>query len=270
MDPNPFEGHSALEKTTLALALGVAGLYLLAQWSARLASFLTGELPPFLAFVALTLGVLALSKAGLAHENPSKMWFFVHGTWLGYTIGVLLRFLSEVSWALNPLLLGFPRHPSIADAFWFASFLPFLAALLLQAWPFREAFSGRDLRISLAITTLTMVTILTIAFTVAKEFLTLDFTSQLVALAYLMLDLLLLFVAVPIVLFFRNGTYWRPFMFIMLGIILNVAGDVFYAMAYLMGTYYEAHPLNLLYVWSYLAVMLGFYERFRQFKSSAS
>jgi hypothetical protein len=57
-------------------------------------------------------------------------------------------------------------------------------------------------------------------------------------------------------------------MFIMLGIILNVAGDVFYAMAYLMGTYYEANPLNLLYVWSYLAVILGFYERFRQFKSS--
>lgn len=112
------------------------------------------------------------------------MWFFIHGTWLGYTVGMLLRLLSEISWALNPLWLGFPRHPSFADALWFASYIPFLVALLLQAWPFRDAFSGRDLRISLAVTILTMIVILIIASTVVKGSLTLDLTSQLVALVF--------------------------------------------------------------------------------------
>jgi hypothetical protein len=48
----------------------------------------------------------------------------------------------------------------------------------------------------------------------------------------------------------------------MLGINLNMGGDVLYAVAYMLGTFYEALPLSLLYDWSCVAIMLGFYERF--------
>lgn len=91
-----------------------------------------------------------------------------------------------------------------------------------------------------------------------------DPLSQSLALTYLVFDLSLFCIIVPVASLFARGTFWRPFLLVMLGFILNLVGDAVYAWANLVGTYYAAHPLNLLYHWSYLLVVLGFYERFTQ------
>jgi len=84
-----------------------------------------------------------------------------------------------------------------------------------------------------------------------------------VGLAYPLLDVALLIIAVPILFLFRRGTFWRPFLFVTIGLLLTFLADVLFTWATLSGAYYDGSYLELFFHWSYLTLAYGFYLRFR-------
>jgi hypothetical protein len=84
-----------------------------------------------------------------------------------------------------------------------------------------------------------------------------------VSLAYPFLDTLLLAVAIPVFLVFRKGSYWRPTLFVILGIMLQLVGDLLFNQAFFSGTYYAGSPTDLIFDYSYLMLALGFYKGLR-------
>jgi hypothetical protein len=72
-----------------------------------------------------------------------------------------------------------------------------------------------------------------------------------------------LIVALPVLFLYGRGTFWRPFLFVTIGLVLTFIGDILFTWTSLNGTYYNGSYLELFFHWSYLALAYGFYVRFR-------
>jgi len=82
--------------------------------------------------------------------------------------------------------------------------------------------------------------------------------------AYPILDIGLFAVAFSILLIFFKGTIGKAWLFLTGGIILNIAADLLFNYAELQGFYYEGHPLELFWLWGYVAFLVGFYIHKRE------
>ena len=243
----------------LLIAAAVIGVvYMLTQADRPLLYQLSNGLPPILAFVAFAMAAAGLIRNGVRKgDRISTVWF-------GYSIGILFWFLGESTWAIYALWFSNPDpFPSIADVFWLAGYVPLIFAILIMAWPFRDFLASRKM-LTVILTTLVSAGLL-LAILIPTTYASLgnDFVSVVVGLSYPLLDVGLLAIALPVLFLYGRGTFWRPFLFITVGLILTFIGDILFGWTSLNGTYYDGSFLELFFHWSYLALAYGFYLRFK-------
>jgi hypothetical protein len=92
-----------------------------------------------------------------------------------------------------------------------------------------------------------------------------ELPARLANLAYSTLDVIALAIAIPAFVIFMKGTFWRPFLVLVFGVILALVAQVLFAIAAMNGTYYPGHVSDLIYDWGFLSAALGFYLRRKQF-----
>lgn len=254
-------GHIPDKGISIMLALAaVTGIgYLLAQTNEEFLYLLSNGLPPLLAFAVVVTAMAGLIRYGVSMKNRVSI------VWLGYSLGMLLWLLGESTWAVYTLWYSIPiPFPSPADVFWLAGYVPLMCAMVIQAWPFREFFASRKMLalISLVLVTAGLLLVALIPPTYASEIGN-SLIEVVVSLAYPLFDVGLLVVALPLLFLYGRGTFWRPFLFVTVGLILAFFGDILFSWATLSGVYYNGSYLELFFHWSYLAIGYGFYRRFR-------
>ena len=242
---------------TLAVVIGV--VYVLAQTDSGFLYVLSNGLPPFLAFAAF-----ATATAGLIH-NGVNMKSRVSSVWVGYTLGVLFWFLGEFTWAVYALWYSIPDpFPSVADVFWLVGYAPLICAIAVQSWPFRGFLTSRRMvPVILAVFALAGLALVVLIPQTYLSAIGQDFGTVFFSLAYPLLDVALLVIALPVLFLFGKGTFWRPFLFVTVGLILTFLGDILFSWTTLNGTYYDGSYLELFFHGSYLALAYGFYLRFK-------
>jgi len=237
---------------TLLAALFLAGVFIFGQWQRSLLSFISDLLSPIIAIVAVVSAVTAVAVIGVRGNRLAVVWFSL-------MLGVVLWFVSEVVWAIYPVILGVSTpFPSVADVFGLIGYAPILIGLGLQAWPFGENFRTKRMLSAILVTIcggLLALIILTRAVSSSET----SLLALIVGYAYPILDFVTLTVAVPVLLVLRRGTFWRPFLFLVLGLVLALSAHMLSAWATANGSYYSGHPLELLFDWGYLSAALGFY-----------
>jgi hypothetical protein len=243
----------------MACAVVIGIVYVLAQTDRGFLYIVSNGLPPFLAFAAF-----ATATAGLVH-NGVNMKNRVSSVWIGYSLGVLFWFLGEFTWAVYALWYSTPiPYPSLADGFWLAGYVPLLCAIVVQSWPFHEFLTSRKmLPVILAVFVLAVLLLVVLIPATYSSAIGQDFVTVVISLAYPLLDVALLVFALPVLFLFGKGTFWRPFLWVTVGLILTFLGDILFSWATLNGTYYDGSYLELLFHWSYLALAYGFYLRFK-------
>ena len=252
----------ALDKGMIVVLISAAAVgivYFLARTNDSFLYLLSNGLPPLVAFAAFVPAAAGLVRNGVRIKDRVSV------VWLGYSLGVLLWFLGESTWAVYALWYSVPiPFPSIADGFWLAGYIPLTYAIVIQVWPFREFLSSRKmLTVILAVFVLAgLLLAALIPATYASE-IGKNSVSVTVGLAYPLLDVALLVVAVPVLFLFGMGKFWRPFLFVTVGMILTFLGDVLFSWATLNGVYYDGSFLELFFHWAYLMLAYGFYLRFR-------
>ena len=243
---------------TLIVTVLIGALYYFGQWDPVFLYVAGNALPPILALTAVMMALLALKKSKLNWKD--RYWV----VWTSYAAGMSLWFLGELVWAIYALLLNVPvPYPSIADIFWLAGYPFFFWALFVQVWPFKEAFSRRSKilgPLSMLVIAAGILSVLLPSILATEE----SLPSIIIAVAYPVFDVFLLAVAVPVLLLFKQGKFWKPIVFVILGIIMTLVGDLWFAFVTLTGSYFNGHPLEVLFLWSYLAFALGFYMKLRQ------
>jgi hypothetical protein len=244
----------------LVTDLLLAAVYALAQSQRSLPPLVSGVALPVVSIAALTFAILNETAIGISKNRLSIVW-------LCFTLGLVGWFLSELAWVLYPIILGTPTPtPSIADAFGLGAYAPVLFGLGVQAWPFGENFRTRPILVA----TLAAIAVgIAVFAALIPSILSISGggLDVLVDCTYATLDLVTLIIAMPSLLVFRSGTWWRPFLVLCSGLVLALSGHLLSAWTDLNGSYYPGHPLDLLFAWGYLSAALGFYLMWKKIKA---
>jgi len=228
-------------RLVLAAAITVVFVYLYGEWNSEILQVISSGLPSLLSFAAAFIAFVALLRNGVKRGDR---WTWI---WACASLAMFLVFLGELVDVFYSLILRVPIPvPSVADVFFFAAYPFFLWALLSLMWPFRGALSTKDLALGLAVPVLVVLVLAFVSLPyVAQEH---TLASAVVSLAYPFLDVIMLCTAIPAFLVIREGTFWRPARFLIIGVTLILAGDILFDYSFLRGMGYPppSHPFEIL------------------------
>lgn len=202
------------------------------------------------------LGLLAVRELGFRGK-----FGFVQ---LGLFLAVFLWFLGETGWGIYEIFLHVEvPYPSLADVFYLAGYLPAAVGMMQFLWFFRKPFTPRRL----AVVFLSGLVIVGASWVVLYAPLTesADILTKMMDVGYPVLDVLLIVLAIMMAMAFADGSISKAWLWIAVGLLLNAVGDIAFSYGTLMGWYYSGHPMELLYLWGYLSLGLGFAQQAKAF-----
>jgi len=244
---------------TLIFAISLTMVYYFQSYYANLMNFFSSVFPLFMASVAVAASGFALRIYWKNLEsNLSRIW-------LGFSLGMILWFLGELSWALNTLIFDIKLpYPSVADVYRLAGYGFLFFAIFTYIRIFRSVISKRVLATaSFFVLPTSMGIIPLLLLSISTKASGANMATLFVGLAYPLLDLILFAQAMLGLLVFtttglrgRLGSVW---LLINTGVIMNVFGDMLFSYTNMQNTYNNGHPLELFFHLGYLFFTVSFY-----------
>ena len=207
--------------------------------------------------VFVTVTIVALIRFGFEGSIHGLAWMAFAGFAVSWVIG------NNV-WTLEELFFEEEPYPSAADIFYLIGY-PFLLMFLVQYLvPMRMAITKNMVLTSLVFSVVVLGLFLYVLwYSDTSELLFVDAFS----LAYPLADIFVLFPSiVGLILFFRGKTNFMWSM-ILFGIVLNTLADIWfmYLQVYQGESYYTGHPVEILFLSSYVFMMFGVYHHIKTF-----
>jgi hypothetical protein len=243
------------------LAVAFAVFYFVAQsWGQELLVVSTDLVFILVSGACSFLSFLLVHRWGL----KSKLGIVRFGLFLA----VFLWFLGESVWGVYEIVLHVNvPYPSVADVFYFGGYIPALLGLVQFLWFFKETSTPRKLALAaLSGLAIALVSGAILLYPLMNE--SADALTKLFDVSYPLLDASLVALAVMVAITFEKGRFANDWLWIALGISLNGVADMAFSYGTLVGWYYSGHPIELLYVWSYLCLGLGFAHQTRKLPSA--
>lgn len=184
--------------------------------------------------------------------------------WLSFALGAGLWLAAEIVWAAYYFVwqVDVP-YPSAADFFYLGGYFPFGAGILLYLWGFRRGLTAKRFAVAGVAIAASVVTALWIV--VSAELASNTSGVQFVVdLAYPVLDLSLLSLAVLSIAVFGRGHVAKWWALIAAGAGLYVIGDEYFLFQIAVGSYYNGSLDDLAFLLAYLTLALGFYTHRRE------
>jgi len=212
-------------------------------------------IPVTAAFVILSIIIfLRFKKTG----NHGKAWLLFLGTAISW-------FIAETTWTVYELVYHLDPFPSAADVFYIAGY-PFLFLFsLFYLKPFKKLISRKMILCA---------SIISISVLIPNLYMTVNNNSDesefAIALGatYPIADAIILAPAlIGIFLFFRGEVNFL-WTLLLIGILFQVIGDTGFQYFTLDNSYYTGHPIDILFIWSYILFSFGVYSHIQIFKKS--
>jgi len=179
----------------------------------------------------------------------------------GMFLGIFLWFLGDTAWAVYGTFfqVAIP-YPSFADVFYLSAYVPIVVGVIQFLRIFRHSLSRERAITALVVGLLTLglTSVLLIGpLLLSSE----DILTKFFDLAYPVLDSVLVVLVFFMLFAFRGGKMEKSWIWIAFGLLLNAAADILFSLGTLQGWYYSGHPIELVQLWSYISLGLGFYEQ---------
>ncbi len=185
-------------------------------------------------------------KAWLLFSGLAISWFIAETTWIIYELG----------YHLNPF-------PSPADAFYLIGY-PFLFLFTIHYLkPFKKLIS-KKLIISASVITISVL-IPSLYMTIENHSNESGFGVILGAIYPIEDSIVLVPAIIGIVLFFRGEVNFL-WTLLLIGILFEVIADTGFQYVTLNNSYYTGHPVDILFIWSYIMFSFGVYSHIKIFK----
>jgi len=244
-------------------ALGLGLVYVLAVHSDFLI-FFSSFIRPVVAGVSLLASGLALRYYWRNLESTLSR------IWLCFTVGMTFWFLSELSWAVQTLVLNMPNpYPSIANVYRLVGYAALFLSIFVYLNLFHNVISGKVVAVAAAVTLPTSAGIIPSILLLAHgKVSTMNFAAFFVTVAYPLFDLLLFAQAMFGLLVFTitglKGRLKGAWLLLNAGILMNVFGDLLLSYTNLSEIYYQGHPLELFFHLGYIFFALAFYTHTKE------
>ncbi len=187
-----------------------------------------------------------------------------HGkAWVLFSIFAILWFIAERITLYYNLKLGYEPFPSEADTFWLVGY-PFLFAFtILYLKPVKNSISKKVFLQALAIAMLSLTPTLYITYAENPD---VGWSELAVAISYPIADALVLAPAVIGVILFFRGKVNFLWSLMCVAIIFESMADTGFLIATLDNSYYQGHPVDILFIWYYIIFSFGVYSHITIFR----
>lgn len=204
----------------------------------------------------LVLSIISSTKHGTT-GNHGKAW-------IAFAIFSACWFIAEQVWLVEELFYHQKPFPSTADFFYVAGYPAYLVFSILYLKPFKSVMTKKMLVFALLVS----VTIL-----VPDMYWTLqnnsdeDQFSIVLGSLYPICDSIVLVPAIIGIRLFFGGKVNFLWSLMFLGMLIEVIADTGFQYFSLDDSYYTGHPVDILFLWSYILFSFGIYDHIKVFKS---
>jgi hypothetical protein len=209
-----------------------------------------------IASLGFSSGVAILSFI-VAKQNESgiisKAYFFLGLAFTAYVIAEVLYYTFD-------LILGIEAYPSIADVFFFALYPGTLAYLLLNMKYFHSGFSIFQKIWVPAIPVFALIVYVAMSIGVPDAELNFDFYYGLIFVAAASTTLSFTIIGA---LTFREGILGPIWFLLVIGLMINAAGDIWYYHLEIFGEYFDAHPVTVVWFVANLFMIYALYKHIK-------
>lgn len=197
-------------------------------------------------------GILTVKLFRQKHPQTKAFLFF--------TIGAACWFTAEQIWQAYDTFLDGSPFPSEADIFYLAAY-PFMIAFLFYSLkPIQKLIRRNVWLFAIGLSFSFLVPSFSAAYSdIDGE----NLLAESIALAYPILSSFQLIPAIIGIMFLSKKGANITWMLILFGFIIYILADTFFLFAELDGTYYDGHPSDLMYIYSYVLFIFAIHTRLK-------
>ncbi len=193
-----------------------------------------------------------------------KQKHFQTKAFLLFTIGASFWFIAEQIWAVYQYVYDVDPFPSEADIFYMAAYPFFVAFLLISLKPIQKSITKKIWLFSLVLSFAFLIPSLLAYYNALEETEGgLDPISKSLALAYPILSSFQLAPAIIGIMFLAKKGASYSWMLLLFGFLIYTVSDTFYLFSELDDSYYDGHPVDLMYLYSFLLLIFSLHSRLR-------
>jgi len=251
---------SSTSKKTLyilfAVILSITAIY-------QIRPFVTDEQFAWISVPSYSIipGLLSLSAAVLAIKLY-RVKHYQAKAYLLFAIGAACWFIAEQIWAVYDHVFNEDPFPSEADWFYLAAYPFYFAFLLYSLQPIWKTVSKRILSFSIILSAVLLVPALTYTISDMHGEPNLD---VIIAVAYPILSSILLVPAIIGIFFLFKKRANYPWMLLLFGFVTYSIADTFFLFTIIEESYFDGHPVDLVYLYALIFLMFSTLERIRTF-----
>lgn len=169
-------------------------------------------------------------------------------------IAFVLMFLAEFTYFVYEQILDLDPYPSVADVFFFVFYPMLILYLIINIKFFSPKISKSGYGIIIGTP---FVSTITYAYLTISDFGSFDFYYGII---FVIAASFTLGLAINTAKIFKGGLIGTAWLVLVLGIILNVIGDVWYYYLEVIGEYTLGDPVNLCWYSAYLLILYSLYK----------
>ena len=206
---------------------------------------------------AIVPGVLTAYAAILAVKLRKQKHFQAKAFFL-FAIGAAFWFIAEQIWQMYDHIWEGEPFPSEADIFYVGAYPFMIAFLLISLQPVLKTINKKVWLFAIGLSFSFLVPSILAAYDDMEGEET--FATS-IALAYPILASIQVVPAIVGILYLTKRAANFSWMLILFGFIIYNISDTFFLFAELDGSYYDGHPVDLLYVYSFVLLIFAFHIR---------
>ncbi|WP_048109300.1 sensor histidine kinase [Nitrosarchaeum koreense] len=178
-----------------------------------------------------------------------------------FTIGVSFWFIAEQIWVIYEDIYDVDPFPSIADIFYVGAYPFFVGFLLLSLKPIKKLITKKIWLFAFLLSLSFVIPSMIGYFNSFDEDEGLDVFSKSVLLLYPIMSGFQLAPAIIGILFMVKKSINYSWMLMLFAFLIYSVSDTFYLFSELNGTYHDGHPVDVMYLYSYILLIFSVYSR---------
>lgn len=213
------------------------------------------SLPAYLFSTAILTGFAFILAVKL-----NKQKHYQSKAFLVFAIGSVFWFIAELIWIMYDHFWEGSPFPSEADIFYIGAYPFMIGFLLISLKPVLKSVSRNVWLFAIALGISFMIPSVTAAY---DDMLGEDVFPTAIALAYPVLGSIQVIPAIVGIMYLAKKGANFSWMLILFGFIIYGIADTFFLFAELDGTYYDGHPVDLLWLYTYILMIFSFHIRYK-------
>ncbi|MEC4847655.1 MAG: HAMP domain-containing sensor histidine kinase [Nitrosarchaeum sp.] len=241
----------------VSVLLGITLLYQVRPFLED-SQFILISIPAYAIIVVILLLFSLLLTIKLYKQNH-----FQSKAFMLFTIGVSFWFVADQIWVIYENIYDVDPFPSIADVFYIGAYLFFVGFLLLSLKPIKKLITKKIWLFAFLLSlSLVIPSVMGYSNSFDKEG-ELDVFSKSILLSYPIMSGFQLAPAIVGILFMVKKGVSYSWMLMLFAFLIYSISDTFYLFSSLDNTYHDGHPVDLMYLYSYILLIFSVHNRIK-------